>query len=136
MVDLQIPPEQLKAHASPKDETSSVLMWLLGKALSGFAFAIFFVGGLLAFNIANLKTLILASDVGGSALFVLTFFLGLTFASIQMGIAIMHRFGKKDDDDDHSGKGPKLPNISRFLIDLIAPAPQPKPIRVRAKRLY
>lgn len=128
--------ESLNDPSSTAEETANNIRWLAGKALSGFVFSIFFVAMLLAFNIANLRHLILNSEVGLTALFILTFFLGLTFGSIQMGIAIMNRANGKDDDNDQSGRGPKLPDIAAYIEALLAPAPQPKPIRVRSKYRY
>ena len=91
-------------------------------AALGFAFAIFFVLTLIVFNIANLRELMLHSDQKWIALFVLTFFMGLTFASVQMGIAIW-RIGKDDDDDDPGGKGPKIPLADQFLQTRMIKAP-------------
>ncbi len=136
MVDEKSPSEPLKAHAAKADKTAKYLRMLAGKALSGFAFSIFFVAMLLAFDIANLRTLIFASQDKWVALFILTFFLGLTFGSVQMGIAIMSKFGKDDDDDDKPGRGPKMPDLAAFLEGLLTPPPEPQPIRVKARRLY
>ncbi|MFC7291885.1 hypothetical protein [Hirschia litorea] len=136
MVDKNLSSEPLDAPVPAKDKTGENIRWLVGKALSGFAFGAFFSGALLVFNIANLRTLIFASTEKWLALALLTFFLGLTFASVQMGIAIMRRAGKDNDDDDKPGRGPKLPDIGAFLNDLLAPPPQPKPIKVRSTHLY
>lgn len=91
-------------------------------AALGFAFAIFFVLTLLVFNIANLRELLMHSDQKWVALFILTFFMGLTFGSVQMGIAIW-RIGKDDDDDDKGGKGPKIPLLDRYLQTRMIKAP-------------
>ena len=40
-------------------------------------------------DVAGLRTLMFNSDTPFLALFILTFFMGLTFGSVQMGIAIM-----------------------------------------------
>ncbi|WP_018997810.1 hypothetical protein [Hirschia maritima] len=136
MVDAKHPIEPLNAAQSEKDNTAKNIRWLAGKALSGFLFSIFFVSALLIFNIANLRDLIFASDDKWIALFILTFFLGLTFASIQMGIAIWSRFSKDDDDNDKPGRGPKMPDIEALITRLFAPAPQPQPIKVKARRFY
>ena len=136
MVDEKHPLKPLNAAQSEKDNTAKNIRWLAGKALSGFVFSLFFVGALLAFNIANLRDLIFGSDTNWIALFILTFFLGLTFASVQMGIAIWSRFSKDDDDDDKRGRGPKMPDIEAFLTRLFAPSPKPVPIKVKARRFY
>ena len=83
-------------------------------AILGIAFAIFFVLTLMVFNIANLRELLLHSDQKWLALFLFTFFMGLTFGSVQMGIAIM-RLGHDDDDDDESGGGRKAPLLGSYL---------------------
>lgn len=117
------------------DGTRNHIRWLAMKALSGFVFGIAFVAMLLFFNIANLQTLIFGSSEKWIALFILCFFTGLTFASVQMGIAIMSE-AHKDDDDDKRGRGPKVPDVLAYLDQMIAPPPEPKPIKVKATRLY
>ncbi len=136
MIDKNLSLEPRDAPTSKKVEHAKNFCFLAGKALSGFAFGAFFFGALLAFNIANLRTLIFASDAKFIVLTVLTFSLGLAFASLQMGIALLRRSRKDNDDDDKPGRGPKMPNIEAFLNDLLAPPPQPKPIKVRSTHLY
>ena len=48
-----------------------------------------FVGLLLAFDIGGIATLIFASSSAALALAILTFSVGLTFSSVQMGFAVM-----------------------------------------------
>ncbi|MBS7538455.1 hypothetical protein [Ancylobacter lacus] len=63
--------------------------FLLGHAAIGFALGIGFVAALLVLDVARLGTLVRETSlgyVGGGAL---TFALGLTFASAQMGFAVM-----------------------------------------------
>lgn len=103
------------------------IKFLAYHAALGFAFAIFLVLTLLVFNVANLRELLLHSNMKWTALFILTFFMGLTFASVQMGIAIM-RIGKDDDDDDQ-GRGPKVPLADRFLATQLLN--RPRPIRIK-----
>jgi len=55
----------------------------------GFAIAAAAVAVLLAFDVANLRSLAMVTEGGWLAMAVLTFFMGLTCASAQMGIAIM-----------------------------------------------
>ncbi len=86
----------------------SFIKFLIFHAVAGFAFAIFVVLVLLAFDVAHLRSLLMASDQKWIALFVLTFFMGLTFGSVQMGIAIMRMGKDDDDDDDKGGRGPKI----------------------------
>ncbi|MDH3661312.1 MAG: hypothetical protein OEU92_15005 [Alphaproteobacteria bacterium] len=66
-----------------------LLRFLVHHAALGFILGIVAVGLMMVSDFAALRTLIMASDVGWLALFMLTFFLGLTLASVQMGIAIV-----------------------------------------------
>lgn len=136
MVDKNLSLEPLDAPAPKKVEHAKNFRFLAGKAMSGFAFGTFISGALLAFNIANLRTVIFTSDTKMLALSILIFSLGLAFASLQMGIALLRRSRKDNDDDDKPGRGPKMPDIEAFLSDLLAPPPQPKPIKVRSTHLY
>ena len=63
--------------------------FLLRHAAFGFILAILAVGLMMISDFAALRSLIMASDVGWLALLMLTFFLGLTLASVQMGVAIV-----------------------------------------------
>lgn len=66
-----------------------LVRFLIRHAVIGFCIAILFVGLLLSFNIGGIATLIFASSSAVLALFILTFSLGLTFSSVQMGFAVM-----------------------------------------------
>lgn len=67
----------------------TLVRFLARHALVGFGLAVLFVGGLLALDVAGLGTLVWQSPEGAMAAAVLTFAVGLTFASAQMGIAVM-----------------------------------------------
>ena len=73
---------------------------LMRHALIGFALAALLVLCLLAFNIGGLGDMIDGPD-GPVALFMLTAFTGLTFASAQMGVGVM--LAGRDDEDHHPG---------------------------------
>lgn len=62
--------------------------FLLRHALIGFATAIPFVGLLLWFDVSGLRGLAGHSDLGRAAIALLTFFVGLTFGSLQMAYAV------------------------------------------------
>lgn len=100
--------------------------FLIINALIGFAVAVIFVAIIIKLNIANLDTLISNSDSGLFAVVVLTFFMGQTFAGIQVGLAIM--LASTEDDDDKTG-GYK-DHIRAWFLD-----PKPIPIAVEKKRL-
>lgn len=55
----------------------------------GFGLAALFVGMLLWMNVANLGTLIGASDIGFVAVIMLWIFNGIVFAGVQFSIVIM-----------------------------------------------
>jgi len=71
---------------------------LARNAVLGFIVAIVFVTLLLIADVANLRTLAGQSGAGVLAVIVLTLFLGLTFASAQMGYAIWMA-GRGDEDE-------------------------------------
>lgn len=73
---------------------------LIRHALIGFGLATLLVSCLILFNVGNLRNLIAAD--GPVALLMLTLFMGLTFASAQMGIGVMLA-GRDRDDDDYPG---------------------------------
>lgn len=62
---------------------------LIRNAAIGFAAAACFVALLLLSDTGGLGTLISQSESGTLATAMLTFFVGLTFASLQMGWAVM-----------------------------------------------
>ncbi|WP_171239491.1 hypothetical protein [Ruegeria sp. HKCCA5491] len=55
----------------------------------GFAISAVFVGVLLAFNVANLRSLITGSDIGLVALLMIWFMNGIVFAGVQFAYKIM-----------------------------------------------
>ncbi|MEZ5936770.1 MAG: hypothetical protein R3C52_00955 [Hyphomonadaceae bacterium] len=102
-------------------KSNRIVRYLAPYALSGFVMAALFVLGLLANNVANLRTLVSTSDVGVLAVGLLTFFTGLTLASVQMGAAIMALGWKRRKDGDDAG-----------LKAMLRPAPSPAPVRARS----
>lgn len=100
-----------------------LIQFLLRHALIGFGIAAIFVGGLMWSDMGGIGTLIANSEAGWLALFMLTFFLGLTFGSAQMGFAVM----SGDWDGEDSGRrGTRQPVRPRSL--------KLAPIRVRSSR--
>ncbi|MEM8729889.1 MAG: hypothetical protein AAGF79_08225 [Pseudomonadota bacterium] len=77
---------------------------LIRQSLIGFAIAAAFVALLLGLNVANLWELVRNSDVGVLALFLLWFFNGIVFASVQLGIFIMS-LAEKSDSTGGRGRG-------------------------------
>ena len=99
-----------------------LVSFLLRHAAFGFMLAILAVGLMMIGDFAALRTLIMASDVGWLALFMLTFFLGLTLASVQMGVAIV----LLDESPGNDGR----PRRSRaWLVAMLA-----KPVPAAASR--
>ena len=84
----------------------------------GFALSAVFVGLLLGFNVANLRSLVLTTQGGFIAAFMLFFFNGLVFAGVQFAISIMRMADPED-------KGPKGGHR--------APVPTRTPARVRVE---
>lgn len=75
-----------------------LLRFLFRNALIGFAAAALFVAGLVLADIGRLGTVLRASDVGLLAAALLVYFLGLTFAGVQIGFALMLGHATPDDD--------------------------------------
>jgi hypothetical protein len=62
--------------------------FLFRHAAIGFGIAALFVGMLVALDAGGLRTLMRGSDAGLAEAVLLTVFVGLTFGSVQMGIAV------------------------------------------------
>lgn len=97
-----------------------LVRFLLVHAAIGFVIAFVFVGGFLLADIGGMRTLMQASDVGLLALALFTFKTGLTFASVQMGVAVM-LLGEPEDDGD-GGLG-LLKRVWHGVREWLAPPP-------------
>lgn len=95
----------------------------LRNAVIGFALAAVFVAGLVVFDVAGLGALLTKSLAGLFGMGVLTFFLGLTFGSVQIGIAVMAL-----GNQDHPGSGHRL-----WFRRQPQPEAEAIPLRVRAR---
>lgn len=104
--------------------------FLLRNALIGFALAAILVGAMIWFDFARLATLAAQSNSAFVAFPVLTFFLGLTFASVQMGAAIM-LLPREGEDGGGGGKGGR---VTAFLAALVGPVPTLHPATAQAGR--
>lgn len=92
----------------PMPVLPKLLRFLLVHAAIGFVVAGLFVMALVGFDIGGFGSLVGRSTVAPLALGVLTAFLGLTFASVQMGVAIM-LLPKEEQDGGGRRRGPGLP---------------------------
>ncbi len=88
------------------------------QVLIGFAVSAVFVGLLLWGNVANLRHLMLGSEAGILALFILWLFNGLVFAGVQFAIRIM---SMAEDDDTPKG-GRRAPVVTNKLARVRVPA--------------
>ena len=79
----------------------------LRHCLVGFALSAIFVGLILWFDVVGLRGLIMGSDVGWLAVFLLWFFNGTVFGSVQFAIVIMSQ--AEDDDDQGPKRGIMIP---------------------------
>lgn len=100
----------------------ALLRFLVGHAAVGAAIALALVAVMLATDVANLRTLVFANDAGLLALSVMTVFFVITFASVQMGIAVMLK-----------GDEPDTPARSFRIVPAPRQSLQPVPIRVRSR---
>lgn len=94
-----------------------LVIFMLRHVAIGFAVAILAVSALLVLDPGGIGSLLLGSTWGLLAAGLLAFFLGLTFASVQMGMAIM---SLKAEPPSGSGGGADMPLIA-----------QPAPVAVR-----
>jgi hypothetical protein len=98
-----------------------LIRFLLRHALIGFGIAAIFVAGLMLSDMGGIGTLIANAEAGWLALLMLTFFLGLTFGSAQMGFAVM-------SGDLHRGD-----NGRRGKRQPLRPYPlKPLPVKIRS----
>lgn len=98
--------------------------FLARHALIGFGIALLFAGMLLGLDVAGLRTLVTQSPVGLIATGALTFLLGLTFASVQMGIAVMQL------EAGNTPAGTRRRTAPGAIMSLAA---EPVPVRVRRR---
>ncbi|MDQ0503718.1 hypothetical protein [Xanthobacter agilis] len=66
-----------------------LVRFLVTHAVIGVSLAVVLVGAMVAFDVAGIGTLTTTSEDGLLALVLLTFGLGVTFGSVQMGFAVM-----------------------------------------------
>lgn len=76
-------------HSGQSDRMPKLIRFLAFHAAIGFALALAFVVALLGFNVMNMRDLIMTSEVKWVAILALTILMTITFASVQMGVAIM-----------------------------------------------
>lgn len=79
-------------HTPRAGKMPPLVRFLVKNAAIGFVMAAIMVAGMLTFNVGNIFTLVMQSDVGIFAVALMTFMIGLTFASIQMGFAVMFSY--------------------------------------------
>ena len=91
-----------------------LLTFLFRHAVVGFALAGVFVALLLATNTSRLASLAAQDSGGVFAIAVLTFFVGLTFSSAQMGFAVMLA---RDADDDEPRRGARLAVFDDWFVE-------------------
>jgi len=94
-----------------------LIRFLVRHAAIGVGVATIFVAALVALDVARLGTLVTTSGDGLLAVVVLTFALGITFGSVQMGFAIMLM-----SDRDEPRRGHRV-RLTRLV---------PRPVRVTA----
>ncbi|MCC5969802.1 MAG: hypothetical protein JJU15_07625 [Pararhodobacter sp.] len=73
------------------------------QVLIGFGLAAVFVTALLWADVARLRSLIMATQGGWMALFLLFFFNGLVFAGVQFGISVMRMAEPENTDNGDDG---------------------------------
>lgn len=79
--------------------------FMIKHALFGYAAAAIFVTAFLVLDLGGLASLMRSSEFGLLAMALLFFFTGLTFASLQMGIAVMSLRPARGDEDSGGDAG-------------------------------
>lgn len=97
-----------------------LVRFLVRHAGIGMGVAGLFVALLVAFDVAHLGTLLADSPDGPLAVSVLTFALGLTFGSVQMGFAVMLMSEKEEPT-----RGGRRSRLTRLV---------PRPVRITTRR--
>ena len=90
----------------PSHEPNLMRLYLRHCAI-GFALSAVFVGLILWYDVAGLGHLVMASDAGLLAVFLLWFFNGTVFGSVQFAISIM--LMQDSDSDDSTRRGLMVP---------------------------
>lgn len=85
----------------------------------GFVLALIFTGGILAFDIAHLRHLVLNVQGGYLAAFLLFFFSGIVFAGAQTGIAV---FLMAEESEPRSPRPPRA-NVTVQRAEARVPIP-------------
>lgn len=96
---------------------TDLLRFLLRDAILGMAIGVAFTAMLLVLDVGHLRRLTEGSLTGAGVRLLLAFFIGSTFASLQMGIAVMYNppggsASGDDDDDEAGGDGSPFPSDS------------------------
>lgn len=104
---------------------TSLIKFCVGHAAFGVGIAFGLIGLMLAFDVANLWTLVMANDMGFVALAIMTVFFSITFGSVQIGIALMTR---QWDDDGSRPRRMTMPVLPQTLAQR-----QPVPVRIKRR---
>lgn len=84
----------------------ALFRFLVRHAIIGFSGAAFLVAALIVTDTAGFGRVIRQSDSGLLAACLVVYFLGLTFASVQIGIALMTGQATPDDDRPFRTRSP------------------------------
>ena len=106
-----------------------LVVFLMRHAAVGFLLAALFVGLLLLNDVGSLATMAARDGAGVLAIGVLTFFVGLTFSSAQMGFAVM--LANDSDDDDNAPRGRRFRLFDSWFVE-----PARVLIRVKPERRF
>lgn len=106
-----------------------LVRFLLRHAAIGFGIALVFVAILLALDAHGLRTLMARGADGWLAAGVLAFSMGLTFGSVQMGVAVMLLARREDASTGRrrpTGRRPAAPRRGALLVPAPVPARPPR----------
>lgn len=84
----------------------------------GFGIALAFALALVWMDVANLRHLILETDSGALAFFLLVFFNGIVFGGVQFAIAVMRL--ADGDDGPRGGRRRPIPTLTPIRVEVTA----------------
>lgn len=105
-----------QGEARPQAGIPPLVALLMRNAALGFCVAALFIGAMVLFDVGGLGGLVMNSPDGLIAVGALTFATGLTFGSVQMGIAIMQLAERDEGDSGRGGRRMPVQQLAHAVV--------------------